>query len=66
MGEDQEAQPSQGSSKTSVSPSGDGEEGGGYAEFDACGPQEATEIGGFKLSRQLEVANSESQSEERS
>lgn len=66
VGEDQEAQPSQGSSETSVSPSGDGEEGGGYAEFDACGPQEATEIGGFKLSRQLEVADSESQSEERS
>lgn len=66
VGENQEAESSEGPSEEGFGSTGDGESLGEQAEFDACGPQEATQIRGFKLSEQLEMDDSESEPQERS
>lgn len=55
MGEDEGQAPSFGSSEEGTGASEDGKGVGGYAGFDACGPQEGAEAGGLELSEQPSV-----------
>ena len=55
MGEDQEAESSEGPGEEGSGTSGDGEGPREQTEFDACGPQEGAEAGGLELSEQPSV-----------